>query len=145
MKNELKPYIHVAQYYETDQMKIIHHSKYIRWFEEARIDFLDQVGANYAKLEANGIVSPVLTVEAQYKSMVRYGDSVYVLPEIESYNGVKLSLAYRVIDVATGELRTTGKSQHCFLNEAGRPVSLKKVQPSVHESFEKYRAHIFNI
>ena len=117
MKNELKPYIHVAQYYETDQMKIIHHSNYIRWFEEARIDFLDQVGANYAKLEANGIVSPVLTVEAQY----------------------------RVIDVATGELRTTGKSQHCFLNEAGRPVSLKKVQPSVHESFEKYRAHIFNI
>ena len=145
MKNELKPYIHIAQYYETDQMKIIHHSNYIRWFEEARIDFLDQVGANYAKLEANGIVSPVLTVEAQYKSMVRYGDSVYVLPEIESYNGVKLSLAYRVIDVATGELCTTGKSQHCFLNEAGRPVSLKKVQPSVHESFEKYRAHIFSI
>jgi acyl-CoA thioester hydrolase len=145
LKNELKPYIHIAQYYETDQMKIIHHSNYIRWFEEARIDFLDQVGANYAKLEANGIVSPVLTVEAQYKSMVRYGDSVYVLPEIESYNGVKLSLAYRVIDVATGELRTTGKSQHCFLNEAGRPVSLKKVQPSVHESFEKYRAHIFSI
>ena len=62
-----------------------------------------------------------------------------------SRTGVKLSLAYRVIDVATGELRTTGKSQHCFLNEAGRPVSLKKVQPSVHESFEKYRAHIFNI
>ena len=53
MKNELKPYIHVAQYYETDQMKIIHHSNYIRWFEEARVDFLDQIGANYAKLEAS--------------------------------------------------------------------------------------------
>ena len=68
MKNELKPYVHVAQYYETDQMKIIHHSNYIRWFEEARVDFLDQIGANYANLEANGIVSPVLTVEAQYKA-----------------------------------------------------------------------------
>ncbi|MFY9903403.1 MAG: acyl-CoA thioesterase [Trichococcus sp.] len=145
MKNELKPYIHVAQYYETDQMKIIHHSNYIRWFEEARIDFLDQIGANYANLEANGIVSPVLTVEAQYKAMVRYGDSVYVLPEIHSYNGIKLSLTYRVIDVATGELRTTGKSQHCFLNEENRPVSLKKDQPHVHANFEKYRDHIFSI
>lgn len=59
LKNELKPYIHVAQYYETDQMKIIHHSNYIRWFESASETSLDQVGANYAKLEANGIVSPV--------------------------------------------------------------------------------------
>lgn len=145
MKNELKPYIHVAQYYETDQMKIIHHSNYIRWFEEARLDFLYQIGANYVKLEENGIVSPVLSVEAQYKSMVRYGDSVYVLPEIEAYNGIKLSLSYRIIDVATGRLRTTGKSQHCFLNEAGRPVSLKKVQPNVHARFEKYRDHVFSV
>jgi acyl-CoA thioester hydrolase len=145
LKNELKPYIHVAQYYETDQMKIIHHSNYIRWFEEARVDFLDQIGANYAKLEQAGIISPVLSVEAQYKTMVRFGDSVYVLTEIDSYSGVKLGLAYRVIDVKTGELRTTGKSKHCFLNEEGRPVSLKKVQPYVHASFETYRDHIFSV
>ena len=145
MNNELKPYIHVAHYYETDQMKIIHHSNYIRWFEEARVDFLDQIGANYARLEESGIVSPVLSVEAHYKSMVRYGDSVYVLPEIESYNGVKLCLAYRVIDVATGELRTTGKSQHCFLNKDNWPISLKKVHPHVHASFDRYREHVFSV
>ena len=27
-------YNHKAQYYETDQMGIIHHSNYLRWFEE---------------------------------------------------------------------------------------------------------------
>ncbi|MPN11525.1 hypothetical protein SDC9_158828 [bioreactor metagenome] len=77
--------------------------------------------------------------------MVRFGDSVYVLTEIDSYSGVKLGLTYRVIDVATGELRTTGKSKHCFLNEEGRPVSLKKVQPHVHASFETYREHVFSV
>lgn len=30
-------YEHQAQYYETDQMGIIHHSNYIRWMESARI------------------------------------------------------------------------------------------------------------
>ena len=35
---EIKPYEHIVQYYETDQMKVVHHSNYIRWFEEARID-----------------------------------------------------------------------------------------------------------
>ena len=29
-----KPYKHLVQYYETDQMGIVHHSNYIRWFEE---------------------------------------------------------------------------------------------------------------
>ena len=34
----MQPYEHKAQYYETDRMGIIHHSNYIRWFEEARVD-----------------------------------------------------------------------------------------------------------
>ena len=40
----MEPYIIKARYYETDQMGIIHHSNYIRWFEEARVDFLEQIG-----------------------------------------------------------------------------------------------------
>ena len=38
---ELKIYEHKAQYYETDQMGIIHHANYLHWFEEARIDMMD--------------------------------------------------------------------------------------------------------
>ena len=37
-------YIHTVQYYETDKMGITLHSNYIRWMEEARIDFLSQIG-----------------------------------------------------------------------------------------------------
>ena len=40
----MEPYVHKVQYYETDKMGIVHHSNYIRWMEEARIDFLDSVG-----------------------------------------------------------------------------------------------------
>ena len=36
----MKVYQHKVQYYETDQMGFVHHSNYIRWFEEARDDFL---------------------------------------------------------------------------------------------------------
>ena len=47
-------YEHKTQYYETDQMGIIHHSNYIRWFEEARIDFMDHCGFSYAQMEKDG-------------------------------------------------------------------------------------------
>ena len=39
-----KPYKHLVQYYETDQMGIVHHSNYIRWFEEARSYILEENG-----------------------------------------------------------------------------------------------------
>ena len=46
-----KGYNHTVQYYETDKMGITHHSNYIRWMEEARVDFLKQIGWDYDKLE----------------------------------------------------------------------------------------------
>ena len=30
----MTPYEHKVQYYETDGMGIVHHSNYIRWFED---------------------------------------------------------------------------------------------------------------
>ena len=48
-----------AQYHETDQMGIIHHSNYVKWMEEARIDFMKELGFGYGEVEKRGIVSPV--------------------------------------------------------------------------------------
>ena len=50
----MKDYIRKINYYETDKMGITHHSNYIRFMEEARIDFLDQIGCGYAKMERDG-------------------------------------------------------------------------------------------
>ena len=63
-------YTHRVQYYETDQMGIVHHSNYIRWFEEARLDFMEKIGCSYAAVEASGIMIPVLSASCQYKTMV---------------------------------------------------------------------------
>ena len=61
---EQKAYQHKVQYYETDQMGIVHHSNYIRWFEEARTDYMERLGIGYEKMEEQGILSPVLSVTA---------------------------------------------------------------------------------
>ena len=43
----MKPYIHKVQYYETDGMKVTHHSNYIRFMEEARAVFMVEAGLGY--------------------------------------------------------------------------------------------------
>ena len=126
-------YEHKIQYYETDQMKIVHHSNYIRWFEEARCDMLAQIGCGYDTVEARGIVSPVLGVTAEYKSMSRFGETVVIDAAVSYYNGFRFNIVYTVKDQASGVVRCTGETQHCFLNSDGRIVNLRRAAPDIHE------------
>lgn len=130
-------YEHKTQYYETDQMGIIHHSNYIRWFEEARVHLMDQLGFTYAQMEADGIISPVLSVSCQYKTMTHFGDTVVVETQIEKYNGIKLELSYEVRDKETGEVRCLGTSSHCFLDREGKVISLRKGWDIYHQGFQR--------
>jgi len=50
----MKPYIHKVNYYETDKMGITHHSNYVRFMEETRVFYMDEMGWSYAKMEETG-------------------------------------------------------------------------------------------
>ena len=65
-------------YYETDQMGIVHHSNYIRYFEEARLDMMEQVGLSYAAMEEHGLIIPVLSVACEYIKPVLFGEKVQI-------------------------------------------------------------------
>lgn len=124
-------YIRRVNYYETDKMGVTHHSNYIRWMEEARIDFLEQIGWGYGKMEADGIVSPVVGVECQYKRATTFGDEIRVQVGVEEFRGVRLVIRYTMTDNRTGETVLTGKTVHCFTTPGGRPIILKKQFPEV--------------
>lgn len=126
-------YVRRTQYYETDKMGIIHHSNYIRWFEEARLDFMEKMGLPYDKVEEMGIIIPVLSASCQYKTMVRYNDVVDIHTEITRFSGVKMTVAYRVTDHDSGELRCTGETSHGFLNGDYKPIRMKRDYPELYE------------
>ena len=130
---EIKTYQHKVQYYETDQMQIVHHSNYIRWFEEARSDFLEQAGFGYDRFEREGIISPVLEIHATYRSMTRFGEIVNIDVKMVNFTGIKFSIEYVISDSVTGEVRVTGRSEHCLLDKENKPIRLKKVNPELYE------------
>ena len=131
-----KAYQHKVQYYETDQMGIVHHSNFIRWFEEARTYFMEEMGCGYEVMEQEGIISPVLAVQAKYLRMVRFGNTVTIETTVKEYNGIKLTVGYQVIDDKTSMIMCTGETKHCFLTVNGKPISLKKEKPIYHEMFQ---------
>lgn len=123
-------YIHTVQYYETDKMGITHHSNYIRWMEEARIDFLSRIGWDFAKLEEAGIVSPVLNVTCDYKRTTTFSDKVAICVSVTEFKGVKLHLKYEMKN-EDGEIVSIGTSSHAFFDTKGRPIRMKQEQPEL--------------
>lgn len=125
----MEKYIHRVNYYETDKMGITHHSNYIRWMEEARINFLEQIGFGYSKLEKDGIISPVIGIECDYKIPTTFDDEVEIDVKIKEFKGVKLVLKYIMTNKRTNEIVLVGISKHCFVNQENKPIILKKDFP----------------
>jgi acyl-CoA thioester hydrolase len=131
-------YIHKIQFYETDAMGVVHHSNYIRFFEEARVDFMDRIGFGYEKSIEAGIDIPVLSAICEYKSMAHFGESLIVSAKITHIMPTKMTVSYCVTDFETGNLRATGETRHCFFSRAkGRPTALSKELPDLYELFQR--------
>lgn len=132
----MKPYVHKVQYYETDMMGITHHANYIHWMEEARIDFMDQLGFPYKKMEAEGVFSPVKTVSCEYRQPSTFGDEISISVSAESFNGVVMVIVYDMKN-QRGETVCAARSEHVFLNREGRFVRMKRDMPDFCRAIEE--------
>lgn len=122
-------YTHQVQYYETDKMQITHHSNYIRFMEEARIDFLNHIGFGYDKMEELGINSPVIGIQCDYKKSTTFPDLINIETKVSAYKGTRLEIEYTM--KVNDDIVAIGKSLHCFLNQNGRPIILKRFLPEL--------------
>ncbi len=124
----MNTYKHTVQYYETDKMGITHHSNYIRWMEEARVYFMSQIGWDYARLEKEGVICPVVGLDCSYKETTTFADEISIDVIVKEFKGVKLKLSY-VMKNRDGKIVFEGNSEHCFLNDNGRLIRLNPSYP----------------
>ncbi|PAQ15022.1 hypothetical protein CD798_08235 [Bacillaceae bacterium SAOS 7] len=125
-----------VRYAETDAMQVVYHGQYVVWFELGRTQLIEDLGFNYAKMEKEGYVSPVLDIQLSYKKPFKYGDYAWVYTWIEEYSGVRTTYGYEIKN-DQGEVCVTGKSIHTIVKkDTFRPISMKKVFPDWHQAYE---------
>ncbi|MCF0228893.1 MAG: acyl-CoA thioesterase [Parasporobacterium sp.] len=130
--------IHRVQYYETDRMAIVHHSNYIRWMEEARLDFMRNNGADCVDIEYRGVQIPVVSIDCRYKNSARFGDVAETEVRLTFFNGIRMCFSYRSFLQGTDIVLTEGTSEHCFIDEnTHRPVNLRRRLPDVCDAIKK--------
>ncbi|TKC19250.1 acyl-CoA thioesterase [Robertmurraya kyonggiensis] len=126
-----------VRYAETDQMGVVYHANYLVWMEVGRTNLIKDMGFNYAEVEKDGIISPVLDVQVSYKKPFRYGETATVQTWIEEYDGIKITYRYHILN-ADGDVCVTGESKHvCVKKDSFRPLSIKRKYPDWHEAYEK--------
>lgn len=116
-----------VRYYETDQMGVVHHSNYVRYFECARNVMMESLGYPIQKCEEDGVTIPVVKVECHYKFPARMGDTVKAVARINKTPMAKLEVEQAVYN-QEGVLCAEGLVVLGFLNkETGRPARCPEI------------------
>jgi len=137
---KVKPYIRKTNYYETDQMGIIHHANYIHYFEEARVYFMEEIGYPYEKSCNLGIDFGLLSVNCEYKKMVRFGDTIEIHTSISKISGARMTVNYKILDHNTKELKATGSTSHFYFdNKKQQTINLRKEMPELFNLLKDYQ------
>ena len=88
-----------VRYYETDQMAVVHHSNYIRYFEIARNRMMVEWGFPIERCESEyGVMIPIVSVECRFKHPARMGDVLTAVAEIERVPLAKLVVRQCVLN-----------------------------------------------
>lgn len=123
---------------ETDAMGIVHHSNHARYFERGRIEMLRQLGLSYAEFTEQGFHFPVTALSTVFCKPIRFDTVLAVETRISSLTKTRLQFSYRayVVDESTktmlsqnrlkGPIFAEATTDHCCVNQAGRPVPIPK-------------------
>ncbi|MEO4055103.1 thioesterase family protein [Solibacillus sp. CAU 1738] len=118
-----------VRYAETDQMGVVYHANYIIWCEIGRSQLVKDLGFEYAQLERDGFLSPVLDFSVQYKAAMRYGQTATIRTWIESHSRLRTTYGYEILH-EDGTVAATATSVHTLVKKENfRPIALSKISP----------------
>ena len=110
---------HRVPFYETDAMRVVHHSNYVRYLELGRIQWMDEHDRPYREYVQEDLHFATTRVELDYKGAAIYDDVIEVVTWVEWVRGASLRIAYQVR--RGEELLATGATEHAMVDETGRP------------------------
>jgi len=113
-----------VRYGDTDKMGFAYYANYLRWFEVGRAELMRELGHSYREVEEGGIYLPVVEAHCRYHRPARYDDELAIQTGVAHLGRATVRFGYRVVRTSDGALIAEGGTEHCFLDESGRPVRI---------------------
>ena len=112
-----------VRFYDTDEMGVVHHSNYIRWFETGRVEYLRSIGITLTEMMSDGILFPIIEIRAKYLHAAKFDDDLELETMAVELTKVKMEFKYKIRRVSDGQLLVKGYSQNVFTNAATGKIS----------------------
>ncbi len=114
-----------VRYCETDQMGIVHHSRYYPWFEVGRSEYFEDNSMSYQEMESLGVALPLIESHCRYYTGAKYMDRLEIITQMTLLTPSKVKFEYEVVRKADNKLLAGGYTLHAFAS-GGKAVNLKK-------------------
>ena len=111
-----------VRFSETDAMGIVHHSRYLPYLEETRVEYMRSIGQSYANSRETLGDSAVLEATVKYRQPLKFDEVMNVHLVFAATTGATFTINYLI---TVGEhVVSTASTQHAYVNSQGRPQRL---------------------
>lgn len=117
-----------VRYADTDQMKMVYHTKYFEYFEQGRSDLLREIGLPYPEIEKMGYYLPVVEAHAKFLKAGRYDELLTVKTMLTEIPQVRVNIEYAIVTGESQELLVAGYTVHGYVDASnGKPIRPPKL------------------
>lgn len=111
-----------VRFSEVDSLRIVWHGHYIKYMEDGREAFGKAHGLGYFEFYEQGLVTPIVEVNCQYKKQLVYGDEIIIETQFVNIEAAKIIFEYNIYKKGNEELVATGRSVQVFLTKEGELI-----------------------
>lgn len=124
----------IRVYYEdTDCGGVVYYANYLKYFERARTQYLDERGLSVAALLKEGTQFMVVHAEVDYRSPARYGETLAIETTLTETGKATLTFAHVVRESQSRRVVVEGSARLAATTLEGR---IKRLDPGLIEALK---------
>jgi len=104
-------------YVDTDAMAVMHHGRYFRYLERARVEWLRSLGIVYSDLEKQDLCLPLVSAQIDYVKPLRFDQEFTVKLLLPELTKIKMTLLYEIW--SEGVLSGKASTKHVLCRREG--------------------------
>lgn len=121
-------------FHDVDSMNVVWHGHYLKYFELARCQLLEQFDYNYNQMRESGYVYPVIESHIRYAHGIIFNQKIRVVAKLVEWEN-RLKIDYIIYDAQSNKRLTKGytiqvavRIEDRELCLASPPILLQKLQ-----------------
>lgn len=116
----------IVYFEDTDCGGVVYYANYLKYFERARTEYLEERGLSVAGLMKEGTVFVVVHAEVEYRSPARYGDRLVIETVVSDRTAASFTFSHVIRERKSQRVVVKGSARLAATDGNGKVKRLDK-------------------